>query len=943
MASLADERYQRAQAIVHEVLEHPDEERGARIDAACAGDAELRREVDWLIASTEITGPDGTLAGVGEMADAWLADAHIETAAPRQYHLVKRIGEGGMGQVWLAERDDGAVRQRVALKMLRGVGAPSETELAHFIAEGRILASLSHPNIAHLIEAGRGADGEPFLAMEYVDGVRIDAWCTTHAPSLRARIELFLKVCAAVEHAHAQLVVHRDLKPVNILVTAGGEPKLLDFGIARLLDHGVETTRTATGLRSMTLAYASPEQIQGRVLGTATDIYSLGIVLYELVAGVRPFEHLGTDHARSNAIVSGTITPPSRQARAVSASVSGDRRSLPAVARRIPADIDAIVLKALRREPAQRYASVAELADDLRRYLASRPVLARHGQWWYRTQRFARRNRWPLAAAIILVTVASGFTWRTLLAEHEARVQAATSDRVAEFLVSVFAASDSNLNLGLRHDLTAREVLDAGTARIDKELGDKPRIRARLLEAVGNAYRHMNDNNKAAKLMREAADLNLSPAVDQPLAAARCLEALANLLANGEFPAGEAESAARQSLALAQRLTAANSQEIANAWMVLSLAQNRAGNYAAAQASAEKTFAMNFAARDVRDTRLTAAYNNLCMIRANRGDLARARSECEHTFSLYEANGESRSMGRAMTTSRYGMVLARLFEPQAAMQATDHAIELSRAIQGEHGRFPAVFRLRKAIILDDEGHYEEADALLQSVRAAQEQLNGKDSGEYANVLLETARRYNLLGEFEKALPVLRPITDAARARYGPDDPRTLKATTGLALATLGNGTADTATHAALDAADAAWARKDDAGPYMPPATWFAQAKWFAMNGDAAHASVQLDRIDALGAKTDVFLRARVLALRATLARDDVATALGNLENAWTLLRDSAGPAHPQTAGRALAYARALRDAGRGGEAATIEDNARPIFERAFPKDSAFRRERRSTP
>ncbi len=943
MASPADERYQRAQAIVHEVLEHPDDERDGLIDAACAGDVDLRREVEWLIASTEITGSDDAFAGVGELADAWLADAHIEAAAPRQYHLLKRIGEGGMGQVWLAERDDGEVRQRVALKMLRSVGSRGDAELARFQAEGRILASLSHPNIAHLIEAGRGADGEPFLAMEFVDGVRIDAWCNTHAPLLRARIELFLKVCAAVEYAHAHLVIHRDLKPVNILVTAGGEPKLLDFGIARLLEQDVDAMRTATALRTMTLAYASPEQIEGRALGTATDIYSLGVVLYELVTGVRPFDHLDTEHARSNAIVSGAITPPSRQARAAATNADGTRRALPAAGRRNPADIDAIVLKALRREAAQRYASVGEFADDLRRYLAALPVLARRGQWWYRTQRFAWRNRWPLAAAAILIAVASGFTWRTVLAEREARVQAATSDRVAEFLVSVFAASDSNVNLGLHQDLTAREVLDAGAARIDKELGDQPRIRAQLLEAVANAYRHMNDNNKAATLMREAAKLNLSPAVTQPLAAARCLEALANLLANGEFPAGEAERAARESLALAQRLTPTDSQEIANAWMVLSLAQNRAGNYAAAQASAEKTFAMNFAKRDERDTRLTAAYNNLCIILANRGELAAARSDCENGISVHDGTGEPRSMGRAMTTSRYGQVLARLFEPHAAAQATDHAIELARAIQGDHGRFPAVFRLRKAAILDDAGRYDEADALLQSVRAVQEQLNGKDSGEYANVLLEIARRHNLLGEYEKAQPLLREITEVAHARYGADDPRTLTAATELAFATLGAGNADAPTHAALDAADAAWARKDDAGPLMPPATWFALAKWFAMNGDAAHAAAQLDRIDALGAKTEVWLRVRAFALRAALAHDDAATALRNLDKAWSLLRDSAGPEHPQAARRALAYARALRDAGRVAEATTIEAQARPIFDRAFPADSAFRRETRSTP
>lgn len=238
------------------------------------------------------------------------------------------------------------------------------------------------------------------------------------------------------------------------------------------------------------------------------------------------------------------------------------------------------------------------------------------------------RNRWPLAAAALVIALASGFTRRTVVAERRARVEAATSDCVSEFLVSVFAASDPNGNLTARADLRALDVLDAGARRIDKELHDQPRIRARLLEAIANADRHLGQNNKAAVLMREAADLNLSSAVDQPLAAARCLEALAKLLAVGEFPSTQMEAAARESLALVQRLTAPDSQEIANAWMVLSLAQSRAGNYALAQGSAEKTYATNYAARDLRDTRLTAAYNNLCIILANRGELAAAQQQC---------------------------------------------------------------------------------------------------------------------------------------------------------------------------------------------------------------------------------------------------------------------------------------------------------------------------
>jgi len=310
-------RYQRAQQIVHEVSSRTASDREAFLISACGDDAALRDEVEWLLASIE-SGNDDTPAAIAEISNRLLAAHRIEAVAPREYRLIERIGHGGMGQVWLAECDAGGVRQRVALKLLRGIDAPDERERHRFIAEGRILATLQHPNIAHLIDAGLDADGMPFLAMEFVDGERIDRWCDAHEPGLRRRMELFIKVCAAVEYAHGRLVIHRDLKPANILVGADGEPKLLDFGIARMLERNDAAAASTTVLHAMTPAYASPEQIEGKPLGTATDIYSLGIVLYELLTGARPFDHIAHPHERTTATLAGAITPPSRRLRAKS-------------------------------------------------------------------------------------------------------------------------------------------------------------------------------------------------------------------------------------------------------------------------------------------------------------------------------------------------------------------------------------------------------------------------------------------------------------------------------------------------------------------------------------------------------------------------------------------------------------------------------------------------
>ena len=844
----AADRYRRAQALVHEVVDLDSPERMRRIELACGDDSALRREVDWLLASVNTNSLDertGDLLerGIDAAVGSTLVDGRIEPAAAGSYRLIERIGQGGMGQVWLAEREQGRVTQLVALKMLRGAGLDAQGALARFLEEGRILGGLNHPNIAHLVEAGQGADGAPFLAMEYVDGKPVDRWCEASASSLRARVELFIKICAAVEYAHAHLVIHRDLKPANILVDGSGEPKLLDFGIARLLDADREGTRAVTATRAMTLAYASPEQIEGSRLGTATDIYSLGVVLYELLAGVRPFDHLETDHARSNAIVSGNVTPPSAIARQVVADVR--MRTSP---RRIPGDIDAVVMKALRREPSQRYASVAEFAEDLRAFLASRPVLARRGQLGYRLRRFGWRNRWLIAVSVFVIALATGFTWRTILAEREARAQAAISDRVAEFLVSVFAASDSNVNQALTHELTAREVLDAGVARIDTELADQPRIRARLLEAVGNAYRHMNANSRSVALLRQAADIYLSPSIDQPLDGGRVLEAMANAMANGQFPARDAEVAARESLAVAERLTEPGSQSIANAWMVLSLALNRAGNFVAAEDAARTTFAMNAKLPSGGGNRIDAARGNLCIILSNRGMLEEARPYCEENYRIRKTEG--RQIVFAMAGSRLAQFRAAQGNFVEALALSAEAIAVTRELKGEVSPFGTVFTMRRGVILDDAG--EHADAVRQFEKALVDSraLDGPDSGEHLEARLQMARHQMRTGDSAIAVQALRDIAAAMRSRYGADDPRALIAETLLAQALLDSGVADAEVRHLLDEATAGWNGKDDPDAVQPGYTRLAMAQWLVMNGDVAAANVEIDRLESADSRAD---------------------------------------------------------------------------------------------
>ncbi|HEX5632427.1 MAG TPA: serine/threonine-protein kinase, partial [Gemmatimonadales bacterium] len=390
---------------------------------------------------------------------------------------------GGMGAVYLAERADGLYEQRVALKLLKR-GMDTDAVLARFRAERQILASLDHPNIARLLDAGTTHDGLPFFAMEYVDGAPIDAWADARGASVEDRVRLVLQVCAAVSYAHQRLVVHRDIKPLNILVTAEGVPKLLDFGIAKVLQPGGEETSTVTGLRLLTPEYASPEQVEGRHATTASDVYSLGVVLYELLTGRSPYR---VAHRTPVEVVTAMrTTDPERP------SAAGPERHR----RRLRGDLDTILLTALRKEPERRYPSVEQFADDLRRHLAGRPVRARPDTFGYRAGKFIRRNRGPVAAGVLaglaLTAGVVATAWQARLArEAQARAERRFADvrRLANALL--FDYHDAIKDLRGATPVRERLVRDA-IGWLDG-LSNEARGDAGLQRELAAAYRRVGD------------------------------------------------------------------------------------------------------------------------------------------------------------------------------------------------------------------------------------------------------------------------------------------------------------------------------------------------------------------------------------------------------------------------------------------------------------------
>jgi eukaryotic-like serine/threonine-protein kinase len=521
--AISAERWQRIQQLYECALPLEAEARAKLLLAECANDATLREQVLALLIATDDDGGE-----LEHRVDRTLAsNADPNEAMPGRiigrYRVIRTLGRGGMGIVYLAERADQHYHQHVALKVMsRGLfhGEPA----GRFRAERQILARLTHPHIARLLDGGQTENGTPFLVMEHVEGVRIDEYCHANRVTKRARLLLVQQVCAAVQYAHQNLIVHRDIKPSNILVTADGATKLLDFGIAKLLDPtntGVTSPVTRVRDRVLTPENASPEQLRGDPVGTASDIYSLGVLLYELLSGTRPYRFAGRSISEIEKLINESPpVPPSVQR--------------PELARELSGDLDNIVMKAMHRDPERRYSSAAALAQDIQNYLDGLPVRARPDTWIYRTSKFLRRNTVEVAGAatgaVLIATVLVFYTISMAAERDTAKRERQTASAVAEFMMDVFRRANPNESRG--NTVTVREALDAAARRIDTDLSNQPRLRLTLMRHMTQAYNGLGLWPQARDMMESAVAQERSAFGNRGVELARSLETLGHVYHN---------------------------------------------------------------------------------------------------------------------------------------------------------------------------------------------------------------------------------------------------------------------------------------------------------------------------------------------------------------------------------------------------------------------------
>lgn len=672
------------------------------------------------------------------------------------YRAVKRLGEGGMGEVILAERADEQFSHRVAMKLVRR-GVTSRQVQGRLKLERQILATLDHPNIAKLLDGGTTEQGVPYIVMEYIDGVPIDQYCDEHELTIEARIRLFQVVCSAVHYAHKNLIVHRDLKPSNILINAEGIPKLLDFGIAKVLDErpfGHTLAVTQADHRLLTPDHASPEQVRGEPISTASDIYVLGVLLYELLTGHKPLSASSNrlseiEHAicelpplpLDSVFQTGNDSAAQERLR----QVCEQRSTLPArLKRHLRGDLNSVVLTALRKEPERRYASVEQFSADLSRYLANMPIAARSDSVGYRTRKFLRRHAFGATTGALAVLALIVFTAVTALQAQRIERERIKADQVASFLTELFERSDPSQARG--NDVTVREILDVGAARIEREMQTQPETGASLLTTIGTVYTNLTEYDRAIAMLERA------------LAVRRQL--------HGEQHADVVQSRERLGEALLEK------RKLAEADVQLQ--------------QALRTSLQLFGEQHIQSA---SVLHSLGRLRQMQEHFAQSRDYFERSLRFLDGHAERYFDELTITLNDYAILLNYVGDVAAAQRLFERALQLNQARYGADHPETATAMHNLAVALEQQGELEAARPYFVEALATRRKVFGEDSAPYIAALGSYGRFLRRAHELDEAERVLREAVTLRSRDSGPGHYMVAYSMVSLAMTLLDQGKA----------------------------------------------------------------------------------------------------------------------------------------------------------
>jgi serine/threonine protein kinase/tetratricopeptide (TPR) repeat protein len=805
---MTQDRLHRIERIFDSAVDLAEDEQRRYLDRVCADEPALRAEVEALLDADAVIESFLETPALGEQfvipsADELLALSDPPSERAGRYRLVRRLAEGGMGGVYLAERDDGAFQQTVAVKLLNA-RFPSPRLIRQFKNERQLLANLEHPNIARLLDGGITETGAPYLVMEYVDGLPINVHCRERRLALRQRLLLFLCVCDAVQYAHQHLVVHRDLKPSNILVTASGVPKLLDFGIAKVLppppDDGAPP---ATGTIPIhTPEYASPEQLTHRTTSTATDVYSLGVILYEILTGVRPYRLDGCSPAEVERMVSveGRTRPSSQVLQAArergrGQSMDATTGAMDAIVRddwkrwrrQLRGDLDNIVLTALRPEPERRYPTVTSFADDIRRYLKGRPVSACRDSISYQLRKFVSRNRLLVGAGVVVLcllvagmittialarravternaavhaqTIEQAQRQRAEAAEQQAAADADRARAVSAFLIDLFEAADPYG--GVEPDLAVRDLVRLGVRRLDANLVDQPAERAMILSTLGKVDVNLGLFDEAEELLRQSLELQRSV---QRRPEARQVDVLA-WLGSVQTRLGryaEARSTLDEALSLCGRLDGDCPAVRGEVLTHLGALELKIGAHRKAERLLDRALECLQREPKADDRTICIVLDLRTHLEFDRGDYVKAEALLRETLAIQRRFLGERDPSLASTMQNLGAVLHMKGELDAAEALYRDALAVLQEALGErHPRLLGVLSNLAALALD-RGDPTAAEAAYGRVLSIQREVLGDDHPDTASSLRYLGIIADAAGDVELAQQRLREALEIQR-------------------------------------------------------------------------------------------------------------------------------------------------------------------------------------
>jgi serine/threonine protein kinase/tetratricopeptide (TPR) repeat protein len=783
------EIWDQAKEIVGLALEQKTEERSAFVRKACGDDTTLLAEVESLLSN--YNGADSLLEN--SPAANVLAFHPVVMTGKKvgAYRIVREIGQGGMAVVYLGERDDQNYRKQVAIKMVKP-GIDTEQILHRFRNERQTLAALDHANIVKLLDGGSSEDGLPYLVMEHVEGLPIDQYCDHNKLSIDDRLRLFRQVCSAVQYAHENLVIHRDLKPGNILIAKGGVPRLLDFGIAKLLNPECFQAPlvTRTDWHPMTPEYASPEQIRGQAITTASDVYSLGVLLFELLTGHRPYRTTSqsllemerlvceTEPERPSAVVQASQTKV-KTARDGAESMSTQCGLQPAeLQRRLRGDLDTITMKAIEKDPSRRYATASELSADIGRHLSHEPVLARPASAMYRAGKYIRRHPVGVTVAAGVVLLLAGFAVMQTFQLRRITRERDRANWVTGFMEGMFKVSDPSESRGT--SITAREILDKASKDIDTQSAQDPELQAQMMQVMGNVYRDLGLFPRAQSLFERSAEIRRRVLGPENVDTLRSIDDLAWIL-NQEGHAADAEKLQRQAVATRRRVFGAQNLDTLKSISNLAWTLDREGNYAEAEKLEREVLDIRQRVLKIGDDRETTwTMGNLAATLGHEGHYVEAERLKRETLDM-----RRRILGPEHQETLTAMNnLAATFQQEGryaeAEKLQRETLNLQRRILGpEHpDTLRSINNLAYTLVM--EGHLAEAEPLQREALGTKQRVLGPEHQDTLWAVQSLAWTLQLEGHFSEAENLQRQTLEIQRRVLGPDRPNTLSTMAALA-------------------------------------------------------------------------------------------------------------------------------------------------------------------